>query len=117
MDVYEDVGTLYCEYIKNNEDNTMTEFEFFKSAFKDAMDEMDTLHQQYHTLNEQFNKKKVESNFYAEDVVQLQTENKSLTEEIVTLKVQEKAYKEKYAIIKTKNDILEEENVNFTIST
>jgi len=45
MEVFEDVGVLYCEYIKNNKDDAMTELEFFKSAFKDAMDEMDTLRQ------------------------------------------------------------------------
>lgn len=43
MEVFEDVGALYTENVKNNEDDVMTELEFFKSAFKDAMIEMDNM--------------------------------------------------------------------------
>jgi len=45
MEVFEDFGALYSEYVKNNEDDVMSELEFFKSAFKDAMIEMDILRQ------------------------------------------------------------------------
>ncbi|XP_060857497.1 uncharacterized protein LOC132949922 isoform X2 [Metopolophium dirhodum] len=109
MEVYEDVGELYCEYVKNNEDDTMTELDFFKSAFKDAMIEIDNLRQQYHNLNEQFNNKKVESSYYAEDVIQLQTDNKSLTEELAILKTKNEILEEDNSAIKTKNDSLEKE--------
>jgi len=51
MEVFEDVGALYSEYIKNNQDDVMSELEFFKSAFKDAMNEMDTLRQVCKNLN------------------------------------------------------------------
>jgi len=40
--------------------------------------------QQYHTLDKHLKNKNVESNYYAEDVIRLQTENKSLAEEIVS---------------------------------
>ncbi|KAF0722237.1 Uncharacterized protein FWK35_00032385 [Aphis craccivora] len=100
MDTFEDIGSLYCEYMKNNKDDNMTELQFFKYALKDAINEMDTLRQQYHTLDKQLKNIKAESNYYAEDVIHLQTENKALAEEIVTLKVQEKAYKEKYESLK-----------------
>lgn len=45
MDTFEDIGSSYCEYMKNNKDDNMTELEFFKYALKDAINEMDTLHQ------------------------------------------------------------------------
>jgi len=45
MDTYEDIGSLYCEYMKNNKDDSMTELQFFKYALKDAINEMDTLRQ------------------------------------------------------------------------
>lgn len=37
MEVFEDVSAIYCEYVKNNKDDVMSELEFFKSAFKDAL--------------------------------------------------------------------------------
>lgn len=45
MDTFEDVGILYGEYKKNNKGDDITELEFFKSALKDAINEMDTLRQ------------------------------------------------------------------------
>jgi len=39
---------------------------------------------QYHTLDNQLKNKKAESNYYAEDMIHLQIENKSLAEEIVS---------------------------------
>lgn len=35
IDVLEDVGTLYIEYKKNNQDEVVTELEFFK--FKNSL--------------------------------------------------------------------------------
>jgi len=47
IDVLEDVGTLYTEYIKNNQNDKMTELEFFKFAFQESITEMDVLRQVY----------------------------------------------------------------------
>ena len=46
MEIFEDVGALYSEYVKNNGDDAITELEFFKSAFKDAIIEMDNMIQE-----------------------------------------------------------------------
>lgn len=45
MELYEDVGTLYSEYQKNNVTSQLSELDFFKKSFKNCMEEMDTLRQ------------------------------------------------------------------------
>ncbi|KAL4105282.1 hypothetical protein QTP88_020535 [Uroleucon formosanum] len=101
MDTFEDVGSMYIKYQKKS-GRSKNELDFYKSELKDAFAEFDLLRQQYYSLRLDLKVMQNESDHYAEEVVQLETEKKTLTDEVTVLQTKNSIFEEEIAFLKEK---------------